>query len=83
MTNERAIDTLQSIGWFDGPLFVAPVTNKLKPLLDAAAEKYGCVGAELLQKVLVDCLADMSGEEMMHTIKDANDDRMGAETSST
>lgn len=56
MTNERAYDTLQSIGWFDGVVFTARVDDKLRPLLDAASAKYGCDGAELLEKMAVDCL---------------------------
>jgi hypothetical protein len=49
-------DTLQAIGWFDGLVFTAPVNDTLRPLLDAAAEKYGCDGAELLERMAVDCL---------------------------
>jgi hypothetical protein len=46
-------DTLQQIGWFDGIVFTAPVNDTLRPLLDAASEKYGCEGAELLERLCV------------------------------
>lgn len=64
MTNEQAHATLQAIGWFDGVVFTAPLNDKLRPLLDRAAAKYGCDGAELLEKMAVDCLADMRVDGM-------------------
>jgi hypothetical protein len=61
MTNERAHDTLQQIGWFDGIVFTAPVNDTLRPLLDAASEKYGCDGAELLERL---CVMAMGGGDV-------------------
>jgi len=69
---ERAHDTLQQIGWFDGLVFTAPVNDTLRPLLDAASEKYGCEGAELLERLCVVAMTDMSGEEM-HTVKESDE----------
>jgi hypothetical protein len=54
-------DTLQAIGWFDGLVFTAPVNDKLRPLLDAASEKYGCEGAELLERL---CVVAMGGNDV-------------------
>lgn len=67
MTNEQAHDTLQAIGWFDGVVFTAPLNDKLRPLLDRAAEKYGCDGAELLERLCVAALTNMSEYEMLHS----------------
>lgn len=61
MTNEQAHDTLQAIGWFDGcPIFAARLSDKQCKLLQLAAEKYGCDGAELLERMAVDCLGKES-----------------------
>ena len=63
MESERALNTLQQIGWFEGVVFTARVDDKLRPLLDAASEKYGCDGAELLERMAVDCLGDKANEQ--------------------
>ena len=64
MTNEQAHDTLQAIGWFDGVVFTAPLNSEQAKLIFAASAKYGCDGAELLEKMAVDCLADMRVDGM-------------------
>ena len=79
MTNEQAHATLQAIGWFDGcPIFAARLTDKQCKLLQIVAEKYGCDGAELLERLcvaaLMDGLTNMSGEEMFD-VKENDDGR--------
>jgi hypothetical protein len=68
-------DTLAALGWFDGcPMFTARLSDKQCTLLQTASEKYGCEGAELLERLCVVAMTDMSGEEM-HTVKESDDGR--------
>jgi hypothetical protein len=45
-------DILASIGWFEGPLFMANLSDELCELLDKASEKHNLTGAELLEVLL-------------------------------
>jgi hypothetical protein len=71
---ERYRDILQQLGWFDTDklCFVLNVDAKQMALLAAASEKYGCEGAELLERLCVVAMTNMSGEEM-HTVKESDD----------
>jgi hypothetical protein len=53
-------DTLQQIGWFDRDklCYVLNINSEQIALLKQASEKYGCDGAELLERMAVDCLGD-------------------------